>query len=210
MPTQPFRRRRFITLLGGMAAWPFIARAQQQAGVPVIGYLSSRSPDESAAFTAAFLRGLGEAGYVEGHSVAIEYRWAEGNYDRLPALAADLIHRPVNAIAATDGLAPALAAKGATDKVPIVFITGGDPVKAGLVTSLSHPDGNITGVTTLATALLPKQLEFLHQLVPKAVVFGELVNALSRSRLPAASSTGGGGRHTQEGLYRQRWHAKRD
>ena len=170
------KRRELIILLGCTAAWPLAARGQQPT-VPVIGYLSSRSSDESAAFTAAFLQGLGELGYVEGQSVAIDYRWAEGKYDRLPALAADLIRHPVNAIVATGGSAPALAAKRATDKIPIVFITGGDPVKAGLVASLSRPGGNITGVTSLATALLPKQIELLHQLVPKAIVFGELVNA---------------------------------
>jgi putative ABC transport system substrate-binding protein len=169
------RRRDFITLAGGAVLWPAIARAQQ---VPRIGYLSSQSSVESAAFTAVFLEGLGQTGYVEGKSVAIDYRWAEGKYDRLPAMASDLTRAPVNVIVATSGAAPALAAKRATDKIPIVFITGGDPVKTGLVTSLSHPGGNITGVTSLATALLPKQIELLHQLVPKAIIFAELVNAV--------------------------------
>lgn len=169
-------RREFLVMLGaGGLVWPFGARAQQPA-IPVVGFVGSTSLGPLRDAVTAFHRGLTETGYVEGRNVAIEYRWAEGQYDRLPGLAADLVHREVAAIAAIDGLPSILAAKAATATIPIVFFTGGDPVQLGLVASLRRPDGNLTGVTALNVEIGAKRLELLHELVPTAGVIGLLVN----------------------------------
>jgi putative ABC transport system substrate-binding protein len=171
-------RRVFIAGLGGAAAWPLAAKAQQPA-MPVIGILSPgsigilspRSPDP---YSAAFLQGLGEIGYVEGRNVAIEYRWAENQFDRLPALAADLVRRQVSVIYAP-AISPALSAKAATTTIPIVFSTAADPVQSGLVASLSRPGGNLTGVTTLNAEVGAKRLELLHEAAPTATLIGLLL-----------------------------------
>jgi putative ABC transport system substrate-binding protein len=168
------KRRAFIFLLGGAIARPLTARAQQKA-MPVIGFLGSSSSGPNAPFVAAFQQGLSEAGHVAGQNMAIEYRWAEGRYDRLPALAADLVSRKVDVIATT-GTASALAAKGATSTIPIVFAGGGDPVTAGLVTSLSRPGGNLTGVSFMSTELHPKRLELVSELAPQARVIALLMH----------------------------------
>jgi putative tryptophan/tyrosine transport system substrate-binding protein len=171
------RRRDFVILLAGaMGGWPSAARAQQKA-MPVIGYLGTGwSPDPLNPFVAAFRQGLGETGYVEGQNVAIEYRWADGHFDRLPALAADLVARKVDVIAAGGGTSPALAAKNATSSIPIVFSVGIDPVELGLVASLARPGGNLTGVSNLAGELMPKRLELLTELAPQAGMIALLVN----------------------------------
>ena len=164
-----------LALLGGAAAWPLRARAQQPA-MPVIGFLGSAFPGPWANRLRVFRQGLGETGYVEGRNVAIEYRWAETQLDRLPSLAAELVRQRVAVIVVLGGRASAEAAKAATATIPIVFRTGGDPVEDGLVPSLSRPGGNITGVTTMGTALGAKHLQLLHELVPAANVFALLVN----------------------------------
>jgi putative tryptophan/tyrosine transport system substrate-binding protein len=170
------RRRELIILLGGGAAiaWPRAARTQQKA-MPVIGYLNGTSPGPSGPYVAAIRQGLTETGYVEGQNLAIEYRWAEGHYDRLPALAADLVGRKVDLIVAV-ATPSALAAKGATSTIPIVFAVGGDPIGDGLVASLARPGGNLTGISFLVVELHPKRLELLSELVPQAKVIALLVN----------------------------------
>jgi putative tryptophan/tyrosine transport system substrate-binding protein len=168
------KRRDFVTLLGCAVAWPLMAIAQQRT-LPVIGYVNSRSRETDTPFLAAFHRGLNETGYVEGQNVAIEYRWAEGQYDRLRVLATDLVDRRVIVMAVTSTPA-ALAAKAATSAIPIVFTTAADPIGVGLVDSLSRPSGNATGVNTYVSHLGAKRLELLRELVPNAAVIGMLVN----------------------------------
>ena len=167
------RRRDFIKVVGSITVWPLVAQAQQP-GTPVIGFLSSRSPDESKHVLAAFHKGLSDAGFIEGTNVAIEYRWALGEYEKLPALAADLVRRNVAVIAAVGGDVSARAAEQATSAIPIVFGAGSDVVRAGLVKSLSKPEGNATGFTLLTNDLEPKRLGLLHDLLPKADVVGVL------------------------------------
>jgi putative tryptophan/tyrosine transport system substrate-binding protein len=169
------RRREFLSLLSGAAGWPLAARSQGPS-MPVIGFLSSRSPGESKQLADSFRGGLRESDFREGQNVAIEYRWAEGHYDQLPELAADLVRRKVAAIFATGGNAPAQAAKAATDTIPIVFVSGGEPVRAGLVAALNRPGGNVTGVSFIASALVGKRLDLLHELTPKVSLIGVLVN----------------------------------
>jgi putative ABC transport system substrate-binding protein len=168
-------RRAFITLIGGAAAWPLAALAQQ-ATTPVVGFMSARSPEDSAHLIAAFRRGLGEGGFLEGQNVALEFRWARGQYDRLPALAAELASRGVAVLVAVGGDPSPVAAKQVTSTIPIVFGIGGDPVKAGLVESFNRPGGNVTGVTLMTALMEPKRLGLLRELVPSVPLIGVLLN----------------------------------
>jgi putative tryptophan/tyrosine transport system substrate-binding protein len=169
------RRREFITLIGGAAAWPMTARAQQRP-MPVIGYLSAQSPNAVPSLLVAFRDGLNAAGYAEGRNVAIDYLWADFQYDRLPKFAADLVRRRVDVIVATGATNSPIAAKAATTTIPIVFLTGGDPVKLGLVSSFNRPNGNLTGVSWMSNTVFSKKLELLRELVPEATTIGFLVN----------------------------------
>jgi putative tryptophan/tyrosine transport system substrate-binding protein len=169
------RRREFITSISAIMAWPFVARAQQKT-TPVIGFLSGRSRAETVAVMGQFYNGLAEAGFVEGQNLRVEYRWAEGRYDRLPTLAAELVALRPTMIVATGGNVAALAAKAATSTIPIVFAAGGDPIKGGLVASLNRPGGNVTGVSLFIAELAAKRLEFLREIVPQSTAIGVLVN----------------------------------
>jgi putative ABC transport system substrate-binding protein len=167
------KRRQFIQLIAaGVAAWPLAVRAE----MPVIGYLSARSPEDTGHLVEAFRRGLSEAGFVEGQNVTVEYRWARGQQDRLPDLAAELVRNPVTLLVSTGGESAALAAKGKTSTIPIAFIIGGDPVKLGLVASYQRPGGNATGITILSATLEPKRLELLRELMPNVSVIGALLD----------------------------------
>ena len=173
------RRREFVALLGGAAAWTFPARAQTPTTMPVVGYLGPESPQTFASRVKAFRDGLAQAGYVEGRNVTIEFRWAEGHYDRLPALAADLVDRQVALLVAPGGAPAALAAKSVTATIPVVFEMGGDPVALGVVRSLNRPEGNLTGVSSLSVALGPKRIEVLHEVLPTAATIAVVVNPTS-------------------------------
>src|SRR6516165_2188039 len=173
------KRREFITLLGGAAAWPFAARTQESK-LPTVGYLGAESPTLFADGLRGFHQGLSETGYIEAKNVAIEYRWAEGHYDRLPALAFDLVRRQVAVIATPASTTAAQAAKAATTTIPIVFQIATDPVAIGLVSSLARPGGNLTGITSLHVEVGSKLLELLHEVVPAATVVALLVNPTSR------------------------------
>jgi len=168
------RRRDFIAGLAGAAAWPLAARAQQQSAVPVIGYVYPLSDKARPEFLEAFRHGLAKTGFVAGHNLAIEYRWAEGDYDRLPSLLADLVHRRVAVIAAPSVRSVLL--KASTQTIPIVFAVGADPVDAGIVASLNRPGGNLTGVWALNAEVMAKRIELLHEMVPTAVTLGFLVD----------------------------------
>jgi putative tryptophan/tyrosine transport system substrate-binding protein len=173
-------RRAFLALIGSAAAWPLAARAQQPA-IPVIGFINPASPAELAHRVAALRNGLGEVGFVEGRNVTIEYRWAQGRYDQLPALASDLVQRGVAAIVATGGIASVRAARAATATIPIIFTTGSDPVAAGLVTSLNRPGGNVTGAGLMSANLVAKRIEILRELLPGAASIAMLANAVNPS-----------------------------
>ena len=176
------RRREFMAGLAGAVAWPVVARAQQPA-TPVVGYLGSETPEKFGIRVTSFLQGLSATGYDEGRNVKIEYHWANGQNDRLPALAADFVHRQVTVIVAPGSIVAALAAKAATKTIPIVFETGVDPVEAGLVKSMNRPEGNITGITSLNAHVAPKRLELMHELFPRAKRFAVLVNPGNQENL---------------------------
>ena len=188
------RRRKFFGVMGGAVVWPVVARAQRPA-MPIIGFLSSESPSQFGDMVGAFRQGLNELGFVEHRNVGIEYRWAEGQYDRLPALAAELVGQRVSLIAATGGTLAAHAVKGATTSIPIVFVSGDDPVRTGIVDRLNRPGGNITGVMIMTTMLAAKRLEVLRDLLPKATNIGVLFNPANRTAadqvkdIQAAAST---------------------
>jgi putative ABC transport system substrate-binding protein len=190
------KRRDFITLLGGAAAaWPLAARAQQPAKLPIIGFLGGGSAEAFAHVVAAFGQGLYETGFAEGQNVTIEYRWAEGQYDRLPALVAELVGRPVVVIVATGGDVGVRAAKKATTTIPIVFTSGSDPVAAGFVSSLNRPGGNVTGVSLFVSVLEVKKLDLLRELVPTAAVIAFLLNPSNpRARCRYSGHAGGSAR----------------
>jgi putative tryptophan/tyrosine transport system substrate-binding protein len=176
---QAVRRREFLSLVCVATAWPLAVRAQQQA-MPVVGYLSTGTPESDAEYLVAFRQGLRETDYIEGQNVAIEYRWAEFQNDRLPAMAADLVRRSVTVMATIGGTPPALAAKAATSTIPVIFYSGVDPVQFGLVASLNRPGGNLTGIAALQGGLVAKRLELLHETAPKASVLALLVNPTNR------------------------------
>jgi putative ABC transport system substrate-binding protein len=178
------KRRDFISLLGGVAAWPLSARAQQGERMPVIGFLNAASAGAVENFVASFQKGLSETGYFEGRNVAIEYRFAEGQYDRLPALASELVARRVNIVIAGGGTVAARAAKAASSTIPIVFMGGGDPVEDGLIKSLNHPGGNVTGVNQFASLLIAKRLELLREMAPKIAEIGVLTNPTNPNSKP--------------------------
>ena len=203
------QRRKFIALLGGAAAWSFAARAQQPA-LPVIGFLSSASPDLYANRLRAFRQGLKEAGYVEGQNVAIEYRWAESQNDRLPALAAELVQRHVDVIAAAGGTPSAVAAKAATTTIPVVFGVAVDPVKIGLVASLNRPGGNLTGITNLNVEVGPKRLELMRELIPAATNIAVLVNPTSPIAEPFARAMQAAARTLGQQIHVQQASSEQD
>ena len=176
------RRREFITFAGGAVAWPFAARAQQPS-MPVVGYLGSETREKFGIRVTAFQQGLSAMGFDDGRNVKIEYRWANGQNDQLPGMAADLVRQQVAVIATPGSVVSALSAKAATTTIPIVFETGVDPVGAGLVKSLSRPEGNVTGITSLNAHVAPKRLELMHELLPKAKIFAVLVNPANRANL---------------------------
>src|SRR5260370_37883656 len=169
------RRRDVVALHGGAATWPLAASAQQP--IPVVGFLNGASPTELESRVAAFRDGLAENGYVEGHSVAIEYRWGLGQYERLPEMAVDLVRRPVAVIAATGGVPSARAAKAATSEIPIVFTMGGDPIALGLVASLNRPGSNVTGITLISCEVVSEEIALVHDLLPYAKKLGVLMNS---------------------------------